>query len=402
MRLPSVATAIMAAAVAAPLVVGPARAANLNLACLDIGRVVEACRAAAVRFGEATGHQVRVVAADPAGRDALERYGALFGIGSPRLDVIEFPEAWAPALAADLATLEPPAGAVGIMPQLLAGGRSGGRLIGLPHHLAITLLFLRSDVVLAENPSDWASVRAALLAAPADGVSGLSFGGAGATMFPFILDWLYSFGGSGLDDRETLLTALRSIDEAVGTVTSPTVGAMTPSEALSDFTSGNTAALVAGSTALATVSVSALSDAIATVARPSAAGLSGPAPVLASVWYVGVSRYSQHPEAAAELAAFLVSDEMQRVAAVEFGLAPTLATLYADETILAASPVFPKIADVLPAIRLPPVSRYGLAYLDLADQVAESVRAMFRGEQEPEATAAAITRAAHRASRQVD
>jgi glycolate oxidase iron-sulfur subunit len=64
--------------------------------------------------------------------------------------------------------------------------------------------------------------------------------------------------------------------------------------------------------------------------------------------------------------------------------------------------VFPHPRRLRAALRLAPVGRYGLAYLDLADQVAETVRAMLRGEVEPAAAATAITRAARRASRQVD
>lgn len=381
---------------------GAARAENLTLACLDVGRMVEACRAAAARFGEATGNTVRVVSADATARDALDRYGALFGVASPRLDVIQFPEGWGPALAGDLATLTPPQGAEGFIPQLLSGGRFGGRLVGLPQTLAITLLFLRDDVVKASDPSVWANVREALVAAPADGAAGLSFGGAGPTLFTFFLDWLYSYGASGLDDRGTLLSALQAIDQAVGTITSPTVVATTPAEALTDFTNGNTAALVARSTALPAVRASPLSDEIRAVVRPSSSALSDPAPILASVWYLGVSRYSAHQEAAAELARFLVSPETERLSAVDYGLAPTRAALYRDAEVVAASPVFEKIAAAIPQMRLPPVARYGLGYLDLSDRVSEAVRQMLRGEAEPEATAAAIVRAARRASRQVD
>jgi multiple sugar transport system substrate-binding protein len=401
-RLPLLVALLAAALAGAGLVPAAARADNLTLACLDIGRVVEACRAAAARFGEMTGHEVRVVAANPAGRDALERYGALFGVASGRLDVIDFPEAWVPALATHLAALDQPAEAPRFIPQLLASGRSGGRLVGLPHHLAITLLFVRSDVVAADETMAWGDVREALLMGPADGVSGLSLGGAGPTMFPFILDWLYSYGATALDDRGVLIPALQAMNGTLGAVGSPTVAATTPAEALTDFTSGNSAALVAPSTALPAVSGSTLADAISTLARPSAAGLSQTPAVLASVWYVGVSRHSANPGPAADLAAFLVAEETQRLAALEFGLAPTLTTLYADSEILAASPVFGKIAEAIPSMRLPPVSRYGLAYLDLADEVSEAVRAMLRGDTEPDAAAAAITRAARRASRQVD
>jgi ABC-type glycerol-3-phosphate transport system substrate-binding protein len=393
---------LLALALATGVGAGAARAERLTLACLDVGRMVEACRAAATRFAAASGHTVRVVAADASGRDALERYGALFGIESSRLDVVTFPEAWIPTLAPDLATLDVPAEAAAFIPQLLAGGRADGRLVGLPQHVAITLLFLRSDLVAADDASLWESVRKGLLAAPTEGASLLSFGGAEPTLFAVVLDWLYSFGGAGLDDRDRLVAALRAMDAVVGNIASAAVVSTTGKEALGDFTGGNSAALVDRSTVLSAVEGSPLSGVIRAVSRPRQGGVADPAPVLASVWYVGVSSHSAQPDAAADLARFLVAEDTQRISAIEYGLAPTLAPLYRDEAVLGASAVFREIAKAVPQMRLPPVARYGVAYLELSDRVSDAVRAMLRGETEPEAAAAAVTRAARRASREAD
>ena len=378
----------------------PARAADLTLVCLSIGRAVEACAASAARFSEKTGHAVRVVSADATGRYALERYRSLFDVQSTRVDVLQFPESWVPALGTDLATLPtPPAGT--FVPAVLEGGTDAGRLVGLPQHLAITLLFLRTDV-LADDPQAWSDLRESLLAAPGDGANGLAFGGAGPTLFPLFLDWLYSFGASGLDDHDTLVQALTIMNDSIGTIASPSAASTSPQEAIADFTGGLAAALVARSTALTTVSGSAIADHVATVLRPR--GSTGPAhpPLMVTTWYAGVSRHSRNVEAATELAQFLTSEAEQRRAAIDYGLAPTVPSFYRDPEMQEVGPILRRVAENLDNLVPPPVDRYGLNYLDLADEVAAAVRRMLNGEADPETTARVIEQASRRASRQVD
>lgn len=57
-------------------------------------------------------------------------------------------------------------------------------------------------------------------------------------------------------------------------------------------------------------------------------------------WQIGVSRYSEHPDAAWRLVRFLTSAATQRRLAVEAGLAPTREALYEDPDVLAANPQF--------------------------------------------------------------
>lgn len=374
----------------------PAKAYNLTLACLDIGRVVEACNAAARRFEAQSGHIVRVVGADATGRYALERYSAIFDVTSGRIDVLQFPDSWVPALGPDLSTLpEPEEGEY--VPALLDAGRDAGRLVGLPEHIAITLLFLRSDVIQGD-PKAWSQLRESLLLAPSDGALGLALGGAGPTLFPLFLDWIYSFGATALDDREQLLRALSVMNNAVGTITSPSMVTTSPQEAIVDFTNGNAAALVARSTALSQVRGSPVAQNIAAVMRPQATNAPPQTPMMVTTWFAGVSRHSRDQDAAQSLARFLTSEDEQCRAALDFGVAPARPALYDSADIQAIGPGFQRIGQHLNVMVPPPIARYGLAYLDLADDVADAVRAMLSGEAEPEATADTIVRAVRRAS----
>ena len=378
----------------------PLKAADLTLACLSVGQASEFCSESAARFARQSGHTVRVVSADPNGRTSLENYRALFDVQSPRIDVLQFPESWIPALGGDLATLpEPPAGTE--LPGILEIGRDAGRLVGLPQHVAVTLLFMRSDV-LGDDPKAWSDLRDSLMSAPSDGANGLAFGAAGPTLFPLFLDWVYSVGASGLQDHDALLTALQLLNSAIGSVTTSGVTSTTAQGAINDFTSGITAALVARSTALTAVRSSAVAQDVATVLRPQGRGEEGTSPLLVSTWYTGVSRHSRSSEAATELAAFMTSEAEQRRAALAYGLAPTWRALYDEDDILAVNAVLRIIGESVDQLVAAPVDRYGANYLDLADDVGAAVRDMLNGEADPEATTRVIELAARRASRQVN
>lgn len=227
------------------------RAADLTLVCLDVGRAYAACQDNAARFASQSGHNVRVVAADATGRNALEQYRALFDVQTDRIDVLQFPDAWVPALGADLATLPDPEPDIAL-PALVETGRDAGRLVGWPQHIGVMFIFLRRDV-MQDGVQAWSELRDGLVAAPSDGAAGLAFGAAGPSLFPLFLDWLYSFGASGLEDKPTLMRALEGMNEAIGVVATRGVTTIRPKDAIADFTGGNSAALFASSTALSQV-----------------------------------------------------------------------------------------------------------------------------------------------------
>lgn len=380
---------------AVSLVPSAAGAVTLTLACLDIGNMLAACEASARRFEAQTPHTVRVVGAEAAGRATLERYRALFSVTSPRLDVLQFPDAWVPALADDLATLEG-ATAPDALPAAVSGGIDTGRLVGLPQHVALTLLLLRRDITINE-PQLWSELREALISGPVDGPRNLALGGAGPSLFPLFLDWATSFGAADLTDRDALERALEVMNESIGSVASAEVAVSTPAQAADDFAAGEAAALVTRSITLdPEVLLGPVSD-VATLLRPRGASSPDDPPLVVTTWYVGVSRHTRRLEPALALARHLGSPQEQRRAAIDFGLAPASLPLYDDPMVQATGPVVRRIAERIDRLQPPPVAAYGLAYLQLADDVAAAVRQMLSGELTPQGTSEAIARAVTRA-----
>ncbi|MEM8662902.1 MAG: extracellular solute-binding protein, partial [Pseudomonadota bacterium] len=272
-----------------------------------------------------------------------------------------------------------------------------GQTLGLPHHLAVTVLFVRNDVI-EESVSVWTELRDRLLQAPTDGATGLSIGAAGPATFPFFLDWYYSTGGIDLTDRQAVRDALSLLAELIGAVAISGAPTARAADAVNQFARGSTAALVTRSTQRPAVSKSEIAERIAVRTRPHL-NQGGRSPALVSTWLLGVSRFSRNKEPAKALATYLTSEEVQRSAAIEFGLAPTRETVLTDEDVKAAGPILAELHELGPSLRAPPVDLYGLHYLDLADAVAGEVRGLFAGDLTVDAAANAIVRDARRAER---
>lgn len=377
---------------------GGANAASLTLACLDIGRSFDACRSGAAAFEEATGNTVRVVAADPRARASLDKYEALLAIGSPRLDVIQFPDAWAPALANELVPLGPLPANEDFVAAARETSIAAGRRVGWPQHLAITMVFFRNDVV-GEQVDLWSQLRDRLLEAPSDGALGLSLGGADPALFPFFLDWFYGLGGTDIENREALSTALSMLSELLGPVAAAGVTKTRLNDAANQFATGDAAALLARSVQAPVIAGSEYSTAVGLAARPGFQEGPQQAPVLATTWHLGVSRHSEAIDAAKALAEFLTSEAVQRDNALRFGLAPTRRALLDAADIREARPFIAKIDESIDVLTAPPVRRFGLAYLDVVDQSADSVRRMLRGEVDADEASGVIVRSMHQAER---
>lgn len=376
-----------------------AQTPSLNLVCIDTGAILEACRASAARYTEATGVDVEVVSADAFGRRSLVAYRTLLDVESPRLDVLQFPGSWAYALAPDLSTLD-----AALAPPPVAAlediGVVSSRRVGLAQTLAVTLIFLRDDV-FDEPPKVWQELRDGLVNAPPDGATGLSFGASGGALFPFFMDWIYSFGATGLTDRAAVQEALEALDQSLGLIASETLASASTQDAIDQFVSGRSAALVAPSTAIPRVVTEMGLENVRAAVRPRSRAAQSPK-LMATVWLFGVSQYSDHPGHARDLVDFLVSKDEQRQIAEDFGIPPMDTSLYADEDFLTGRPLMAGIASRLDELVPGPVTTYGIAYLDLAQSVAEAVRIFIQGDTTVGETMAAITGAVVRARRQIN
>ncbi len=99
-------------------------------------------------------------------------------------------------------------------------------------------------------------------------------------------------------------------------------------------------------------------------------------------WHLGVSRYSDNPEAAAEFAFFLASAEIQKMRAIEASLPPTIEELYQDEEILAENPLFEEFLDIFETAVPRPSAQTAPYYEAVSEAIFSEIHLALTGERD--------------------
>lgn len=101
-------------------------------------------------------------------------------------------------------------------------------------------------------------------------------------------------------------------------------------------------------------------------------------------WQLGVSAYSENPEAAAALVRFLGSEEGQKFRAINYSYLATIETLYSDEDVLEAVPFFGPLFDVFTNAVARPSTVSGTQYPEVSELYYTAVHNVLTGETDAE------------------
>ena len=96
-------------------------------------------------------------------------------------------------------------------------------------------------------------------------------------------------------------------------------------------------------------------------------------------WQLAVSRYSKHPEPAAELALYLTSAAEQKRRAILGAYIPTMPHLYRDPEVLAANPFFGELAATVEQAVTRPSAAAGSAYNRVSSRFWNAVHQVLTG-----------------------
>ena len=99
-------------------------------------------------------------------------------------------------------------------------------------------------------------------------------------------------------------------------------------------------------------------------------------------WQLGVSKYSENPEIAADVALYLAGYESQKMRAVEGSLNPTIVDLYEDEEVLEASPFFGRLYDVFTNAVARPSTVSAPNYNQASEYFFQAVHSVLTGEED--------------------
>lgn len=344
--------------------------------------------------------------------DRLGTYQQLFEAQSPEGDVFQIDVIWPGDLAEHFIDLNPMTDLEGRtgediaqdhFPAIIENNTVDGALIGIPWFTDAGLLYYRSDLLEKyelEPPQTWDELEAAAQTIQdgerAEGNQdfwGFVWqGNAYEGLTCDALEWIASSGGGRIIEPDGTITinneaAIDIVDQAatwVGTISPPGVTAYGEEDARGVWQAGNAAFMrnwpyafslgnADDSPIAGMFDVSPLPGA---TAGESAATLGG--------WQLAVSKYSEHPEEAAQLAFFLGSYENQKFRAIEGSFNPTIEELYSDEEVLAAAPFFGDLFDVFTNAVARPSTVTAPDYAATSELFFNSVHSVLTGDADAE------------------
>lgn len=364
---------------------GSAQAAELTISCGAVGAELTLCQEGVRAWEEKTGHSVDVVSTPNSSTERLSLYQQILSANSSDIDVMQIDVVWPGLLANHLLDLREVLGedaAAGHFDTIVTNNTIDDRLVAMPWFTDAGVLYYREDLLEKhghEVPTTWPElteiardIQNAEREAGNDRMQGFVFQGrAYEGLTVNALEWVASFGGGTVVDNEGEVTinnerAAQALDLAaswIGDISPEGVLNYTEEEARGVFQGGNAVFMRNWPYAwsLAQSDDSDVRGKVGVVQLPaggeegqSAAGLGG--------WNLAVSRYSEHPDIAADLVAYLTGEEEQKRRAIQASYNPTIDSLYQDQEVLDAVPFFGTLYDTFTNAVARPSAPTGDAY----------------------------------------
>ncbi len=387
-RLPALRRSLLAALLAACVSLGAptqARAATVTIACAAVGIEFELCREASEAWAAQSGHTVDLVQSPSLATSRLALFQQLLAAESPDIDVFQLDVIWPGILGRHFVDLSEYIDAATIeahFPKLIEDATVAGELKAMPWFVDVGLLYYRKDLLARYGfpvPATWDDLaRAAREIVAAERAAGRT------RMVGFVfqarayegltcnaLEWISSFGGGTILDSEGRITlnnprAVRALETAaswIGDIAPRGVLTYAEEEARGVFQSGNAVFMRNWpyAWALANGPDSPVAGKVGVAPLPRG-GPSGKASSALGGQSLGVSRYSRHPDPAAQLVRYLTRPEEQARRAMVGGFNPTVPALYQDETLRAGRPFLRDLAGSLAVAVARPAKVAGAKY----------------------------------------
>jgi trehalose/maltose transport system substrate-binding protein len=329
---------------------------------------------------------------------------------APSPDVYLIDIIWLGTLADHLLDLRPYTreGSGRHVSALLDNGIVKSRLVSLPLYVNAGMLYYRADLLRKYGypgpPATWRELeQMAMRIQQGERRAGKSAfwgyiwqGSAYEGLTCNALEWQASFGGGRIIGANGTVTvnnaqsaqAFENAASWVGAISPKSVLSYTETDTLNVFRSGNAAFMRHWSSAFQGVSRSMQTGTAGVELLP--AGPSGKAHVIGG-FHLAVSRYTSHPQEAAELVTHLTSPEIQSRRAVRRGYVPTYPHLYRDPDVARALPQAAVLERAKPetwVMRPSPLA--GSQYAEVSKAYYEAVHSILSGRAGTSAILAAL------------
>jgi trehalose/maltose transport system substrate-binding protein len=276
-----------------------------------------------------------------------------------------------------------------------------GRLVAMPWYTDAGLLYYRTDLLnkygYSKPPATWEELEEMAKTIQAgerennpDFWGYVWQGNAYEGLTCDALEWIYSNGGGRIvnEDKEVTINneeAIEIVDTAagwVGEISPPGVTALVEESSRKMFEAGNAAFMRNWPYVYALASQEGKATAGKFDVAPLPAGDSGNSAATLGGWNLAVSKYSNNPELAAELALFVTSQKIQKLRAVEGSFNPTIKELYEDQEVLKANPFFGDLYQVFTSAVPRPSAELNEDYSAVSERFFQAVHAVINGESE--------------------
>jgi trehalose/maltose transport system substrate-binding protein len=330
-----------------------AQAATIAISCGAVGLELQICQQGANAWAEATGNQVNVISTPNSATERLALYQQILAANSSDIDVFQIDVIWPGILANHLLGLNDYIDQEALaqhFPTIVENNTVDGRLVGMPWFTDAGILYYRQDLLKKHGkqpPTTWqeltqtaAEIQDAERAEGNDRMWGFVFQSkAYEGLTCNALEWIDSFGGGTVVADDGTITI--NNDQAVEAINlaSTWIGSVAPEgvlnyaeeEARGVFQSGNAVFMRNWpyAWALGNADDSPIKGKIGVSALPKGSGEDGKHSGTLGGWQLAVSKYSQNPEIAADLVAYLTSYDEQKRRAIEGSYNPTIAALVA-------------------------------------------------------------------------
>jgi trehalose/maltose transport system substrate-binding protein len=335
-----------------------------------VGQELELTREKAERYMELYPNvTVEVLETPDYVQDRLGVYLQFFEAQSPDVDVMMIDVIWPGDLAQHLVDLYD-YGAADVVddyfPAIIENNTVDGRLVGIPWYVDAGMLYYRTDLLekydYSDPPSTWDE-----LTEMAQTIQDGERAEGNADFWGYVwqgdsyegltcdaLEWQYSNSDHNFIsmDREVMVTdpdtieAFEMATSWVGTISPPGVTGFGEETSREVWQAGNAAFMRNWPYAysLGNADDSPIAGLFDVAALP--AGGSGHGAATLGGWQIAVSKYSEHPEQAADLALFITGPEEQKRYALDGSFNPTIMDLYDDAEITDANPFMASLYDV--------------------------------------------------------
>lgn len=392
----------------------PLQAAEISVSCGAVGTEMKMCREGVEAWEDKTGHEVNIVSTPNSTTERLALYQQLLSAGASDIDVFQIDIIWPGILGSHFIDLSAYSDGAedAHFDAIVDNNTIDGELKAMPWYTDAGLLYYRKDLLDEyghEMPETWAEmteiakdVQADEREAGNDKFWGFVFQGrAYEGLTCDALEWVHSYGGGTVVDadgtisvnNENTVEAMEMASNWVGEISPTGVLNYAEEEARGVFQSGNAMFMRNWPYAwsLGNSADSPIKGKIGVAALPKG-GEDGQHTGTLGGWNLAVSKYSEHPEAAADLVMYLTSRAEQKRRALDASYNPTIKALYDDEEVLAANPFFGKLYDTFVNAVARPSQVVGEQYNRVSNAFWEASHNVLSGAAEPKTAVANLER----------